>query len=147
MFLSSKKRTLAFFYTRKAFSQIWPRTLFTVTRSLFQMTIKTYPQIQVLVSPSFFVWMYYLIFLNGNASKCLSRYGVILGSNQSGFKIGKLLQWPSKKKARKNCRSIWRNIFTKWQIIIITVKMVDDILLIHDDWLGKVVVEVLIEYE
>ena len=113
MFLSSKKRTLAFFYTRKAFSQIWPRTLFTVTRSLFQMTIKTYPQIQVLVSPSFFVWMYYLIFLNGNASKCLSRYGVILGSNQSGFKIGKLLQWPSKKKARKNCRSIWRKIFTK----------------------------------
>ena len=125
MFLSSKKRTLAFFYTRKAFSQIWPRTLFTVTRSLFQMTIKTYPQIQVLVSPSFFVWMYYLIFLNGNASKCLSRYGVILGSNQSGFKIGKL----SKKKAenlstsinltKKRCVFLPKKQPSKWWILLI----------------------------
>ena len=102
-----------FFTQEKPSAKYGPERYSLLLVPYFKWQLKLTPRFRFLFLRHFFVWMYYLIFLNGNASKCLSRYGVILGSNQSGFKIGKLLQWPSKKKARKNCRSIWRKIFTK----------------------------------
>ena len=101
-----------FFTQQKTLANYWPRLYSLLLVHYFkwqiQLTSRFRPR-----SLRFLFLRHFRKYISMTILKCLSRYGVILGSNQSGFKIGKLLQWPSKKKARKNCRSIWRKIFTK----------------------------------